>query len=341
MTEPTGNVTGEAPLPSSSSPAVGSSPRSLFIKLWHQIKQTRIVQWTAAYLVAILPIMHFIEMVSHTYELPLNVSRVAFTVLLGGVPFAAGLAWRYGERASHRVTTPQLLIIMLLCVLTAGMFSLLMRSDPRSNVEFGRLLSSRDPAIFYGSRSGRYEIARVLPTQAALREETILSAEIREAQMSFDLMANTAGTVFRSHEPEFLAAVKRGVNIRILLCDYSPDNRENFDNFAIAVGEAPEAVRLDAKYVAAQIEKARAKLSDGSESRGTLELRWYQKPIFYTAWIRDRKHPDAIAHLSVHMYRSKNEWPSFRFGRDAKDMVGSISDDFDMLWMSAKRSQTP
>jgi hypothetical protein len=313
--------------------------KSKISQLWDHAKRSWIVQWTVAYCAFAFGAFDCLEIAGHAMEWPSTVSHIASIILILGIPITTFLAWYHGEQARVRVSGSELVIIVLLLLTIGSVWKLMGRPIGQPQVSLGQLLSERDPAIFYGSRKHDYEIARVLHNQAALREETQFSEEIRGAHSSFYLMANTAGSIFRSHEPEFEDALKRGVHVRVLLSDYSAANDANMNSFASAVGEDPMLVHADGKAVSEIIMQLMEKVNkDKATYRGDLDLRWFAKPLFYTAWIRDGTSAEAIAHLSVHMYRSKNEWPAFRFGKDSKLMVESLRLDYESLWRSSKTS---
>ena len=303
-------------------------------EFWSRLKRSWVVEWTLTYCTAAFAAFDAVEIAVHAFKWPDEISHFVSVVLLLGIPVAASLAWYRGEQARGRISAAQLLIIALL-LLTIGSVWRLIGQPPEQ--PFALMLSQRDPDIFYGSRKNNYEIARVLNNQAALSEDTQFSEELAGAKTNFFMMSNTAGGIFRSHEPDFEAALKRGVSIRILLSDYSAANDQNINGFAEAVHEEPDLLRSEIKGTIKIIRELSLRANnDKNVYRGNIELRLFDKPIFYTAWVRDGGSPNAIAHMSVHMYRSKNEWPSFRFGKDAQLMVQSLKLDYESLWVLSR-----
>jgi hypothetical protein len=200
----------------------------------------------------------------------------------------------------------------------------------------GTYLAKADPDIFYGSKDGAYWIARVLPNQEAIYTQTRMAEDLGEVRTSFDILVNTGGDFVRRFRPAIEAALQRGVEFRFILSDYTetdPQIKQNFDSFTGAVGESPAEARGACENMRKELEELQKRIqADRGTYRGSLELRWNQRPLLYTLWVRDRNQTDAISHLSVHMYRGKSTWPAFRFGKDAKPMTDSLTAEFEHIW---------
>ncbi len=84
--------------------------------LWRRVKDHRIAQWTVGYVAVAYGIQHAVTLTSEALDWPHAVTRVSFLLLALGLPVAMTLAWYHGERASRRVSGPELTIISLLLV---------------------------------------------------------------------------------------------------------------------------------------------------------------------------------------------------------------------------------
>jgi hypothetical protein len=84
--------------------------------LWRRVKEHRIAQWTIGYVAVAYGIQHVVTLTSEALDWPHAATRVSFLVLALGLPVAMTLAWYHGERASRRISGPELTIISLLLV---------------------------------------------------------------------------------------------------------------------------------------------------------------------------------------------------------------------------------
>lgn len=70
-------------------------------------------------------IQHAVTLTSEAYEWPNMVARLSMTLLVIGLPVAMTLAWYHGEKASRRVSGPELTIISLLLLTSSLLFAVL------------------------------------------------------------------------------------------------------------------------------------------------------------------------------------------------------------------------
>lgn len=203
-------------------------------------------------------------------------------------------------------------------------------------------VSHIEPSVFYGSDDNRYEVARVLPDRAALGGETNFIKDLQDATYTFDMLANTGGVVREEWAPIIEEGLRRGVDYRLILCDYR-DSNPHFGSFSAAVGEMDRSLgRGAANEHHRQLLELTNKLADdarrGSERvyRGSLTVKWNQKPLLYTMWLRDAGEEDAIGHLGVHFYQGKNFWPCTRCSRKtAPRMVENMAAEFEAAWKAS------
>src|SRR5262245_25322262 len=82
--------------------------------LWRRIYDRKLVQWSVAYAAVAYAIQHAIILTSESFEWPNAVARVSMLLFALGLPLVVTFAWYHGERASRRVSGPELTIIAIL-----------------------------------------------------------------------------------------------------------------------------------------------------------------------------------------------------------------------------------
>lgn len=203
-------------------------------------------------------------------------------------------------------------------------------------------LANHAPDVFYGRTNTPYEFGRVIPRNASLRDETNFVKELGDTVYSFDMLANTAGVVREQWLPIIEEGLRRGVDYRIILSDYRESNHR-FEDFSKSVNEQTVLLSRGAsiehhKQLEALLERIKADEAKGKDRtfRGTLQVKWNPRVLLYTMWIRDAREKDALAHLGVHFYQGKNQWPNFRFSKEvAPDMVENMVTEFEEAWQSS------
>src|SRR5579863_9218618 len=91
-------------------------PPDRFTALWRRMKDHRIAQWTVGYVAVAYGIQHAVTLTSEAFDWPHVVTRISMLLLVLGIPLAMTFAWYHGERASRRISGPELTIISLLLV---------------------------------------------------------------------------------------------------------------------------------------------------------------------------------------------------------------------------------
>lgn len=207
--------------------------------------------------------------------------------------------------------------------------------SPKDPLSVSQYLARLDPQLFYGSKDGLYDVARLNVNKEAEYSETDFAGEIAGTWATFDIMANNAGFVKEIMFPIMEEGLQRGVRYRIVLSDYRTSNQWNelFSEMAGYKQTGATAVPAQDTHqtVAEFLQRIETdKLSNPrSKYTGSLEIRWNPRFLFNTMWIRDAGQDDAIAHLGIHTYRGKGTWPSLRVSRKtAPDMVDSIAQEF-------------
>lgn len=197
--------------------------------------------------------------------------------------------------------------------------------------ELSNLLAEYEPAIFNGSQEGTYYLGRVIPNTSSLYRDTNFGQELDDIHDSFDMLANTGNFATNFYYNNIIKAVERGVNFRFILSDYRKTN-SNYYSFSSAVGEysadEPYGASLNAhKRLNETIELI---ASDKRRFPGSITIRWNDRPILYTLWIRDRASQSRIAHIGVHLYEGKDEWPYFRLSnKTSGTLINTLTLEFD------------
>jgi serine/threonine-protein kinase len=86
---------------------------------WARIRRHKVVEWTLAYAAFGYATLHLVEMLRDAFEWPARVPRLTVFGLVLGTPIAVTLAWYHGHRARHRVSGPEL-SILIASLLVAG-----------------------------------------------------------------------------------------------------------------------------------------------------------------------------------------------------------------------------
>jgi len=108
---------GVARAPANEQLSAASQPPDAF---WARIRRHKVVEWTLAYVAFGYALLHGVQMLREAFEWPLLVSRIVAVGLVLGVPVAATLAWYHGHRARHRVSGPELSILIALLVVAGS-----------------------------------------------------------------------------------------------------------------------------------------------------------------------------------------------------------------------------
>src|SRR5215831_4404064 len=87
---------------------------------WARVRRHKVVEWTLAYVAFGYALLHGVQMLREAFEWPLLVSRIIAIGLVLGVPVAVTLAWYHGHRARHRVSGPELSILIALLVVAGS-----------------------------------------------------------------------------------------------------------------------------------------------------------------------------------------------------------------------------
>ncbi|HEX5280390.1 MAG TPA: hypothetical protein VFW28_09940 [Micropepsaceae bacterium] len=93
--------------------------------VFRRLKEHRIAQWTVGYVAIAYGIQHAVTLTSEALDWAHVVTRISIILLALGLPVAMTLAWYHGEKASRRISGPELSIISLLLVTSSLLFAVL------------------------------------------------------------------------------------------------------------------------------------------------------------------------------------------------------------------------
>lgn len=207
---------------------------------------------------------------------------------------------------------------------------------------FYTILKNADPSAFSGDGEEEYQISRGLPDRASLVASSDLVSLIGDTQESFDVFALT-GASFYNNKEAILAALERGVRIRILLLDHSDNNKLNIESFFADKrdgAENAEMSRNNAKIAETSFEMTQSEAKHDRYS-GTLEVRWWSGAFTNSFWVRDG-HIEAtsLAHVEITYFGDSMDNPSVRFGALSPRMIMCFQSQFDYMWAETARSDS-
>jgi TolB-like protein len=118
--------------------------------LWRRINDHKMVQWGVGYVALAYGIQHAVILTSESFEWPHAVSRISMLLLALGLPVVMTLAWYHGERASRRITGPELTIISILLVIGSLLFYVFVQ--PAAEVATQAVPSEKAQSASVGAR---------------------------------------------------------------------------------------------------------------------------------------------------------------------------------------------
>jgi len=96
---------------------------------WTRIRRHKVVEWTLAYVAFGYALLHGVQMLSETFEWPRLASRLTVIGLVLGTPVAVTLAWYQGHRARHRLSGPELSILIASLVVAGSVLWWISRNN--------------------------------------------------------------------------------------------------------------------------------------------------------------------------------------------------------------------
>jgi TolB-like protein len=169
--------------------------------LWHRINEHKIVQWSVAYVALAYAIQHAVVLTAEAFEWSHLFQQISMLLLAFGVPVVATAAWYHGEKASRRISGPELTIITLLLLTSSLLFYVFVRP------------SETAPAIretkVAATQAGAAAAPRVLPNS---------TTAISIAVLPFDNISGDASQEYFSDgmTEEITAALAKVPDLRVV-----------------------------------------------------------------------------------------------------------------------------
>ena len=101
--------------------------------LWRRVHERKIAQWSLAYVALAYGIQHGVVLTAEAFDWPHAVQQISMLLLALGLPVTMTFAWYHGERASRRISGPELTIIAILLAIGSLFFYVLVK--PQGEVE--------------------------------------------------------------------------------------------------------------------------------------------------------------------------------------------------------------
>src|SRR5258706_6651530 len=95
--------------------------------MWRRINDHKIAQWSVAYVALAYGVQHGVVLTSEAFIWPHAIQQISMLLLALGLPVVMTCAWYHGERASRRISGPELTIISILLVIGSLFFYVFVR----------------------------------------------------------------------------------------------------------------------------------------------------------------------------------------------------------------------
>ncbi len=123
---------GEGPTENQPPPTAQSSLIAATIAFWRRVRERKIAQWGAGYIIAAFGLMQGVLLIAETFDWPAVAGRMAFAVFAAGFPIVLIIAWSHGDRGRQRVTRTETGLIAA-CVAVGGLLIVLAAQAPAPN----------------------------------------------------------------------------------------------------------------------------------------------------------------------------------------------------------------
>src|SRR6266853_246805 len=95
--------------------------------LWRRINDHKIAQWSVAYVALAYGIQHGVVLTGEAFDWPHAIEQISMLLLAFGLPVVMVCAWYHGEKASRRISGPELTIIAILLAIGSLFFYVLVK----------------------------------------------------------------------------------------------------------------------------------------------------------------------------------------------------------------------
>src|SRR6266700_1881043 len=101
--------------------------------LWRRINDHKMVQWSVAYVALAYGIQHGIVLTREAFDWPHGIEQISMLLLALGLPVVMVCAWYHGEKASRRISGPELTIIAILLAIGSLFFYVLVKPSEEAS----------------------------------------------------------------------------------------------------------------------------------------------------------------------------------------------------------------
>jgi hypothetical protein len=123
---------GDGPRENEPPPAAPSGFIAAAIVFWRRVRERKVAQWGAGYIVAAFGLMQGLLLIAETFDWPAAAGRMAFAVFATGFPIVLIIAWSHGDRGRQRVTRTETGLIAA-CVAVGAALIVLAAQAPTTN----------------------------------------------------------------------------------------------------------------------------------------------------------------------------------------------------------------
>ena len=200
-------------------------------------------------------------------------------------------------------------------------------------------LLMENPKLFDGATINNLEYARVLPNGQSLGSEASFAKIIETTESEFYIFTN-AFKQFYFNEEAIDDSLQRGVKYKILLIDPDTENEHGINDHWVYYPEQGMSNRNRNKLIA-DLESTidRIKLRQNNILKlsypGTVEVKYYRKPVYFQMWMQDPSRAHGIAQINIAHFDGFK--PHFRVSKDtSKRLFNFLKDEFTLYWNDAE-----
>ena len=210
--------------PTSAKVVADQAPSPFVSSIWATIKHHKVVEWTLAYTAFGYATLHGVVMLRETFDWPALVPRLVTYALLLGIPVAGTVAWYHGHRARHRVSGPELSILIALLVVAGSVLWWVSRNS-RERVEAPAAKSVANVSPSAASFNPPPHSIAVLPfvNMSSDKEQEYFSEGLTEELLNslsriseLQVAARTSSFSFQGEHPD-IAIVAHRLNVGAVL----------------------------------------------------------------------------------------------------------------------------
>lgn len=236
--------------------------------------------------------------------------------------------WRSKDRLISGLLCTLIIVSMLAVWISWSIYS---RTPNKADVSLW--LTKFDPIVFWGGRTDTYDFARAFADQSDVITDTDITSDINGAVKEFSILARHAKSILEQHQSALLAAVQRGVLVRVLVMDDSA-MEPTLAMHARETRRQPGQVQSRIAEATALAEKmAQTIRADKGKYPGSLDLRKRDGLLLYSMWLRDPIEESALVNVGLYSHRGYPHNAAFRVSRKTSPkLVEASRVEFEKLW---------